>query len=125
MSEQLRELESVMMKKHHAIAISALLIIANSATANALYFKCNLVSSRAANVPHSLNLLVNEDTQTVTWQADDHNQLLQASVSANRVTFRGPYTDTPSSLDRTSGALLVSDPKYRSIAFLCQFQSRP
>ena len=113
-----------MMKKSYVMAISVSLIVANTAAANTLSFRCNLATSRAADVPYTLNLLVDEDAQTVTWRADDHDQLLQASVSANSVTFRGPYTDTPSALNRSTGALLVTDPKYRSIGFLCQFQPR-
>ena len=101
----------------------ASLAIANSASANTLSLKCNLMSSRVSGAPYTLALLINQDAKTIVWEADHHNQVLDASVSAEAVTFRGPYTNTPSILNRTTGSLVVTDPNYRKIEFLCQHRA--
>ena len=111
------------MINRYATVLLLSLVLATPAVANTLSFKCSLLSSRAPDAPSILILALDQDAKKMNWQADNHNETLDVSLTADSISFRGPYGDTNSSLNRSTGSLVVLDSKYRKLEFLCQHTS--
>lgn len=109
--------------KLYASVVSACLLLGNAAVANTLYSKCQLLTSRAPDAPYTVNLALDQDARKLTWMTDSHERVLEVAPTTEGVSFRGPYTDTPSFLNRTTGSLVVLDATYRKLEFLCQHRS--
>jgi hypothetical protein len=110
------------MIKRYAIVLLSL-VLANPAVADALSFKCSLLSSPAPVAPSILILASDQDGKKMNWQADNHNEMLDVSLTADSISFRGPYGAANSSLNRSTGSLVVLGSKYRRLEFLCQHTS--
>jgi hypothetical protein len=108
------------MNKRSVVVLLLSLVLAHPAAANILSFKCSLLTSRAPNAPSTLFLALDRDAKKMNWQTDNHNQMLDVSLDADTISFRGPYVDANSSLNRGTGSLVVLDSKYQKLEFLCQ-----